>query len=477
MGFLGACLLLLLIPVMLQHHHAFLIATWNAYITVFLLPGKPYLWMVATATSLFLAVLTRTLNRGSMKFIRAPSVTLPVLAMGLVTLATAQLTGMGIRALGSDVFGGKKYVFVWVAITAYFAVLSKPLDPRKSMLLVGLFLLGPITACVSNLAYMMGPNFYFMFLLFPVEWGISQAASEQMAFVRITGLAPASTALCTFLLLRYGLRGLLDISKPWRLAAFAGGLALGLFSGFRSVVVVVMMLCFFQFFVERLYKTKFLGLALAAGLLGSGVLIGFASEMPLSVQRTLTVLPLDLDLDSAAKRDARNSLTWRFEMWRLLLDDIPKYFWLGKGYAINPTDLYLADESVKRGVHSPYEPAIIAGDYHNGPLSVIIPFGIWGVLAFLWFLWAGFRVIWRNYKHSPPELEKLNQFLLAYFITRAVFFIVFYGAFYIDIGLLIGLVAVSISANNGVRSVQPASVLEPATVEPEYPRGGALAPA
>jgi len=30
--------------------------------------------------------------------------------------------------------------------------------------------------------------------------------------------------------------------------------------------------------------------------------------------------------------------------------------------------------------------AELAGDYHNGPLSVIIPFGVFGVIAFVWFL-------------------------------------------------------------------------------------------
>jgi hypothetical protein len=30
-----------------------------------------------------------------------------------------------------------------------------------------------------------------------------------------------------------------------------------------------------------------------------------------------------------------------------------------------------------------------AGDYHNGPLSILIPFGLFGMIAFLWLLGAG----------------------------------------------------------------------------------------
>jgi hypothetical protein len=92
----------------------------------------------------------------------------------------------------------------------------------------------------------------------------------------------------------------------------------------------------------------------------------------------------------------------------------------------------------------------LAGDYHNGPLSLIIPFGIWGVITFLWFLAASIKVLWANYKYGAPELHKTNTFLLSYFIAKSIFFLFVFGGFYGDLGAFVGLVGFAISLNGGV---------------------------
>ena len=479
---LGSCFLLLLSPFLLKHYHAALLVTWNAYVTVFFLPGRPYLWMLLTLIGFGLMILIRAINRDTMKFLYVPGVAIPLVLLGIIAYVTAHFTGgVGLFALGSDTFGGKKYLYIWFSIAAFFVLTSKSIPEDKVPLLSALFFLGGVTASFSNLAYILGPNFYFLFLLFPPDWGLGQAASEQMigGFTRVTGLSPMSIALACFFLMRYGLEGILDLSKPWRLFAFGGVLLLGFYSGFRSVLVIVGLIIFFQFLTERLYKTKYLGIVLAGGVLAFGVLLAFSDRLPLPVQRSLTILPLKLD--PAAVQDARATFDWRMEIWRLVSAEIPEYFWLGKGFSINPTDLYLAEESVKRGVYSAYEPAIIAGDYHSGPLSLLIPFGIFGALAFLWFLFASHRVLWQNYKYSPPGMLNLNQFLLAFFYARVVFYFAVFGAFYLDLGLFVGIVSLSICANAGVRVRAEEPVPIPQTDAPgnrdEWQEGAGVLPA
>src|SRR5688572_13582818 len=75
--------LLLLSPILLRHHHAILILSWNAYINAFFLPGKPYIWMLTTAVSCVLVVLTSALNRGKIQWVFEPSVALPLLMIGI----------------------------------------------------------------------------------------------------------------------------------------------------------------------------------------------------------------------------------------------------------------------------------------------------------------------------------------------------------------------------------------------------------
>jgi hypothetical protein len=205
-----------------------------------------------------------------------------------------------------------------------------------------------------------------------------------------------------------------------------------------------------QFFTEGLHRTKYLP------ILGLGVVIlactaqPFTERLPLAIQRSLTIFPVNVD--PIAARDAKATLEWRVEMWKLAVQDIPKYFWVGKGYAINPTDLYLAGESVRRGQTQDFIQALVAGDYHNGPLSVQLPFGVFGSALILWFFGAGIWALRRNATYGDPAIQKINNFLLACFVARAVYFLVFFGAIFIDLMVFTGILGLSASLNRGVRS-------------------------
>jgi hypothetical protein len=460
--------LLLLTPVLLTSHHALLILSWNAYVNAFFLPGQPYIWMLTTALSSFFTVLTRTLNRGKMPFLNVPSVTWSLLFLGILTYVTAELTGgVGAQAVGSSVFGGKRYFYLWCAILGYFAISNIPVDPKKRQLLGALFFLSSVTAAMSNVAFMLGEKFYFLFLLFPVDWAMAQAAAEYEVggFSRVAGLGPASLAAISFLLLRYGIRGTFSLAKPWRMAFFFACFAAGLLSGFRSILVLTVLLMVVQFFLEGLHKTKYLAIFTMGLLLITTLVAPFANKLPLSAQRCLTMLPLDLD--RAAVDTARGSTDWRLEMWRAVVPDVPMYLLRGKGYAIDPKDLYFAQKDISVRIMAPYETALIAGDYHNGPLSLIVPFGIWGVLGFAWFCIASLRVLWRNFKYGEESIKNINAFLLTCFVARLFFFFFVFGAFYMDLSILTGIVAMSVSFNRGMASPATAPVLVPVSSGPD----------
>jgi hypothetical protein len=134
-------------------------------------------------------------------------------------------------------------------------------------------------------------------------------------------------------------------------------------------------------------------------------------------------------------------------MWQILLPDLPKYFWLGKGYSVSPTDLYLTQQSVRRGLSADYESSLLAGDYHSGPLSVYIPFGTPGLLAFLAFLAAGWRVLLANFRYGDSSLRKINTFLLAFFVTRVIFYFFVFGSFSTDLYVFTGTLGFSVALN------------------------------
>ena len=109
----------------------------------------------------------------------------------------------------------------------------------------------------------------------------------------------------------------------------------------------------------------------------------------------------------------------------------------------------------QRGSADSIAAAAYAGAYHNGPLSVLIPFGIFGMAAFIWFLVAGGWVLRQNHRYGHPALRTINAFLLGIFLTRVVFFFAVFGALSTDMFNFTGLFGLSIALNGGVRSPEP----------------------
>jgi hypothetical protein len=456
LAFIGALAAVLMFPLLMRWHHALLIITWNASISVFFLPGQPKLWMLAALISFGIAILNLTMDREH-AWIKVPVIQWPLLALLAVVLLTAKLTGgIGVRSLGAASFGGKGYFFIAFAVMGYFALTAQRIPPQRATLLGSLFLLSGITPLVSNLAYAGGSSFYWLFWFFPTDAVTHQVVADyavgREVIERFSGLTYATVSAATFMMMRYGVNGLLTPSKPWRLLLFGGVVFASLFGGFRSAVLIVGLTFALQFYLEGLFRTRLLLVAALACVLGGAVLVAAADRLPLSVQRAISFLPVEVS--PVAKLDAQNSLEWRLQMWRLLLPEVPNYLVRGKGYAINPTDLWLTHESARRGLAKSFEGAIVAGDYHNGPLSVLIPFGLPGAITFLWFLGASVWVLAQNWRHSDPALKSINTFLLAYFMMRIVQFVFVFGSLSSELWFFTGIVGLSVSLNGGVRKAE-----------------------
>ena len=143
-------------------------------------------------------------------------------------------------------------------------------------------------------------------------------------------------------------------------------------------------------------------------------------------------------------------------MWRAVLPQVPDHLVLGKGLSIDPEELRGFTDRISKETYSG-EALALAGDYHNGPLSVILPFGVAGVLGFLWLLWAGIRVLYDNYRYGDPRYKRINTFMLAQFIAKAIFFMGVFGSLYGDLGIFTGLLGMSVAINNG-RARRPVPV-------------------
>lgn len=448
LGVVSFCLLILAFPVFLRQHHAMLVCACHASLILYFLPGQPPLWVVLALGNIAFAVVNRAMKK-QVRYLHVPMVSWALVFLTFVVTLTAFMTGgIGARVLGSDTFGGSRYFSTYAAIVGYFGLVTQPIAKGRGPLLASLFFLGGITAVASDVVYAAGPRFYFLFAFFPTQLAYLQAITQD-AFVRSTGLTWAALSVFYFVLLRFGIRGSMDFGKPWRLLLFIGSLVAAFYGGYRSSVLLMGFVFVVQFFFEGLHKTVILPAMVVATLIGGPIFIANLDRMPLTIQRSFSFLPVQVD--PQAKADAAATVDWRVTMWRIMLPEVPKYLLLGRGYSFSGSEFYLTQEAVKNGIYFGYEEALVTGDYHNGLLTLIIPFGIWGTLAFLWLGGAGFWVLWRNWQHGDPSLRQVNTFLLSYFTARYIFYFAAYGKFDQDLFVFTGVLGLGIALNGGVR--------------------------
>lgn len=484
---LATALALPLVPVLLRWHHLILIASWNMTMVLFFLPGRPNLWIFMAATSLLVSFLQHILNRNT-RFLSVPSVTRPLIFLVIVILVTAKLTGgFGMRTIGEltggvEAFGGKRYILLLGAIIGYFAITCHRVPEGRAPAYVALYLLGTLTAVIGNLGPYVYSSLWFLFLIFPVEnlqFMADRGSEPEGSFaLRLGGLTFACMAVACFVLARHGVRGLfalgerwsflpfrakggLAVNHPWRILVFLFMIWVSLLGGYRSVAILLALTFLGQFYLEGLFRSQLLPALILILTLAFVVSLPMVNKLPISVQRSLSFLPIEID--PIARYSAESSSEWRLQIWRNVMPLIPQYLILGKGYAISPAEMQtMQSMSGFQGSGDSTQGATLAGDYHNGPLSVIIPLGVFGAVGFVWFLAAGYRVLLNNYRHGDSELRMPNTFLLAYFVARVIFFFTVFGSFYAEMVVFTGLVGLSVSINGGLREAVIQPVEKPA---------------
>jgi hypothetical protein len=327
----------------------------------------------------------------------------------------------------------------------------------RALLCTGLFLLGGAASIITTIIAFGPSQFYNLALVFPVSGAEFGKIANELGYTagfsdpieRFSGLTFACNAMFCFLLARYGIRQMFSGTRLWRFALLVVLVLTGALGGFRSVFILEALTFLLLFYFEGLFRSKYFGFFLGTLILVGALLVPLANKLPLSIQRAISVLPLKLD--PIARFEAESSTQWRVEMWEMLLPEVPRYLWLGKGLAVSGADLELSADLAGRGQMSSQELAITGGVYHNGPLTLLIPFGIWGALGWIWLVVASIRALYRNHRYGDESLRRINAFLLAFFVAKVVMFFTLYGDFRSEFASFVGLVGFSVALNGGIR--------------------------
>jgi len=460
----GILALILISPILLRYYHPLLILSWNFNLILFFLPGRLHLWLAMSAVGLGILVLQRALG-GVRHIISVPQVTWSLICLVGVVLFTAKMTGMGLKSMGSEIYGGRHFVYLLGAIMGYFALSGRRIPPERAGLYVGLFFLGGLTGFIGDLFPVAPGSLRFIFWFFPPSsYSNMQNEITNMQGVRLSGALWTSLAVFSYMMAKYGIRGIFLSGKTWRLVVFFLMLIYSLFSGFRSLVITFALMFAVQFYLEGMHRTKLLPIFAFIGVSMAVLVVPLSTHLPYSIQRALSFLPLEVN--RTVQQDAKQSWEWRVKLWKLLLPQIPKYLLLGKGYAVSSMEFDLitgSDAAIRVSYNfSENQYLALAGAYHNGPLSIVMTFGIWGCIAVVWFWIASMRVLYNNYCYGDPALRTVNTFLMIAYGVNILTFIS------IDYNMLTfcGLLGLSVSLNGG--ACRPPELARPTSKYPAF---------
>jgi hypothetical protein len=452
LGFFGLIGLLIISPIFIKWHYPILVFGIGCPAYCFFLMGNPPLLQVVVILSLGIAIVDRAMN-SEKRFVSPAVMTWPILFTIAMVYATAELRGgVGLKAFGGELAGGKKYIALFIGCAMFFALTSRYIPKEKRNLYVALFFLAGTPQFFSDLFPVLPAPLNYINLVFPP----SEAATQKdftLGSSRLGAVAASAGIVANFMIAKFGLRGLLRSDRPNRTLLFGLLMLLTFLGGFRIVLVTYLMVGTMLFFIEGLHRTRLLPVALLGLVMSGAFLVGFSDKLPATFQRTLSFLPLKFD--SEVLLDADGSKEWREQMWRDVWPKVPDYLLLGKGYALTKDDFaMMGDGQFSNGIQSKLDASMgslaISGDYHNGPLSTLMPFGIWGAISLLWIGFAGLFVMYRNYRYGDEDLKNVNTFLLVIFLNRFIGFFFLFGAYSNDIGEFGKLAGFSIALNWGV---------------------------
>jgi hypothetical protein len=395
--------------------------------------------------------------------------------LAVVVLATAKLTGgFGLRMWGSEVYGGRKYICIIGGILSYFALTALRIPPHRARLALALFFCGGVASIIGELYQVLPSGFNFIFWFFPPDtYSMSGEVTGGPLVTRFCYAVPFATGITSYMLAYYGIRGIFLARKPRRWIVFGLVFLGGLMGGFRNFAAGLALIFLIQFFLEGMHRTKLLPIFGMLGVAATLLIIPLTPRLPLTVQRGLAFLPLPIAPEAA--QDAKESWEWRYKMWQGLMPQIPKYLLLGKGCGFSPEDLlFMGRDSAFHSVDATQQSLALSSDYHCGWLSVLLLFGLWGMIAFLWFAVAGIHVLYCNYRHGDASLRIVNAYLLAAFVTKFLMFMSVSGTgLHTDLYVFVGFLGLGISLNGGVcrpPALQPAAAQKPSALTRPFPR-------
>lgn len=348
----------------------------------------------------------------------------------IVIVMTMAYRGVGLRALGSHQWGGTFYIYLLTGIALMLLVYLIRI-PRQIWIIAffGMIFLS-FLPLFAQLAFhfsagRMGWIYNFVQPTgFLVESLQSQMSGEGVE--RFNSGSLVALLAIPFVLFNRPFHG-----WPFFLTLLICLIALPLvaLSGSRhSTILALLFLLCWSAFHPRKFEWVLPTVLVSISLLSLLLLAQIAYMFPEPVQRALTFVP-GAKTSFIVGADAQGTIDWRIYLWKRSLVSLwenPQWLGIGQGIAYDPSGF----EGLElEGTYSA-EWAFVCKAYHHGALSLLMIFGIPGLILGQGIL---FTSIWRHYKAMRTEpcddewMNRMYRVVLAMFIARIILFTLISG--------------------------------------------------
>lgn len=343
-----------------------------------------------------------------------------------VLLVTIAARGIGIRALGSNLWGGMSYVKLLIAAGFLITARQVTLTPRQLKQAVLLMLALSFLPALAQLLFVLSggaiyQQYRFVEAIVPALLTTLSAYESGAGTVRFQLLGGVATSLFVMGLILIEFRGAKRVLLLLLLGA-AGIMAA--LSGFRGTIVGLgASLVFYVLLVSPGRRKVRIIQFVLLGILGVGMLFPFVRYLPDSIQRAVSFIPF-FDIAPDVMLDADGSRLWRVEIWKLAWAEVPRYLWIGKGFTFAPATTM----SISVRMNSVLN-AFLSHNYHSGPLTLLLDMGVFGFIAGAGFLITSAHELLRKTKVAidNPFLYRCYMVLLARYLYSVLAYFFIFG--------------------------------------------------
>ncbi len=361
-------------------------------------PGRPFVWETAAMlgwTGVALTVALRQYSPESGAMVRRHWMLFTgAIGYCVVLIVLMYFRGVGIRVLGGGQMGGRIYFQQLLCAIFPLLFVLRPMSEERMLRLYVIQCVLSLTFLPADLVFAYGgkvlePLLYFLEL--PTDGINFENQAQRFGIRRFQSLYFVSLSFACLLFTWRRFEDYLNRNALWMWPITGVIIGLGFLAGHRSLVLFLAFVIVISAWAQRFFTVvRVLGIVAAVGVLYLGIATNIR-DLPLSVQRTLSVVP-GLEVDRQAADDGQATLDGRRAVRKAGLEVSKNYRWLGRGFG-KPTDMRTPDQVDMTQL------LVDVGIFYNGTVGLLVNTGIPGTVTMFCFLGAGTWLAFRNLRH------------------------------------------------------------------------------